>query len=94
MASTSTDAPGPYKSAGSSCRSSLVVTSDNDHLIPAELSELIAAKVPGAKLQVVRGGGHIPFMEQPETVVPMVVDFLTSLKPSTQTHSDECPAIS
>ena len=54
----------------------LVVTSDNDHLIPAELSELIAAKVAGAKLAVLPGAGHIPFMEQPDKVVPLVVDFL------------------
>ena len=46
----------------------LVVTSDNDHLIPRELSELIATSIPGAKLVVMPGAGHIPFMEQPEQV--------------------------
>ena len=58
----------------------LVVTSDNDHLIPSELSELIAAKVAGARLAVVKGGGHIPFMEQPDTVAAMVVEFIGSLR--------------
>ena len=57
----------------------LVVTSDNDHLIPASLSELIAAKVIGARLSVLSGAGHIPFMEQPDKVVPLVVDFINSL---------------
>jgi pimeloyl-ACP methyl ester carboxylesterase len=54
----------------------LVITSDNDQLIPKELSELIAARVPGAKLVVMPGAGHIPFMEQPEGVVRIVLDFL------------------
>jgi pimeloyl-ACP methyl ester carboxylesterase len=54
----------------------LVITSDNDHLIPRELSELIAARVPGAKLVVMAGAGHIPFMEEPDGVVRVVLDFL------------------
>jgi pimeloyl-ACP methyl ester carboxylesterase len=57
----------------------LVVTSDNDHLIPKELSDLIAARVAGAKLVVMPGAGHIPFMEQPEEVVRIVLEFLAGL---------------
>jgi pimeloyl-ACP methyl ester carboxylesterase len=54
----------------------LVVTSDNDHLIPKELSELIAARIASAKLVVMPGAGHIPFMEQPEEVVRTVLAFV------------------
>jgi pimeloyl-ACP methyl ester carboxylesterase len=57
----------------------LVVTSDNDHLIPKELSELIAGRISGAKLVVMPGAGHIPFMEQPEEVVRIVLQFLEGL---------------
>jgi pimeloyl-ACP methyl ester carboxylesterase len=57
----------------------LVVTSDNDHLIPKELSDLIAAQLAGAKLVVMPGAGHIPFMEQPEEVVRIVLQFLEGL---------------
>jgi pimeloyl-ACP methyl ester carboxylesterase len=57
----------------------LVVTSDNDHLIPKELSDLIAARIAGAKLVVMPGAGHIPFMEQPEEVVRIVLQFLEEL---------------
>ena len=57
----------------------LVVTSDNDHLIPKELSDLIAARLAGAKLVVMPGAGHIPFMEQPEEVVRVVLQFLEGL---------------
>jgi pimeloyl-ACP methyl ester carboxylesterase len=57
----------------------LVVTSDNDHLIPKELSDLIAARIAGAKLVVMPGAGHIPFMEQPDEVVRIVLQFLAGL---------------
>jgi pimeloyl-ACP methyl ester carboxylesterase len=57
----------------------LVVTSDNDHLIPRELSELIAARISGAKLVVMPGAGHIPFMERPEQVTRIVLDFVSGL---------------
>ena len=57
----------------------LVVTSDNDHLIPQELSDLIAGRIAGAKLVVMPGAGHIPFMEQPDEVVRIVLQFLEGL---------------
>ena len=57
----------------------LVVTSDNDHLIPQELCALIAARIAGAKLVVMPGAGHIPFMEQPAEVVQIVTDFIDQL---------------
>jgi pimeloyl-ACP methyl ester carboxylesterase len=56
-----------------------VVTSDNDHLIPRELSELIATRIPGARFVVMPGADHIPFMEQPEQVVRIVLEFIASL---------------
>ena len=57
----------------------LVVTSDNDHLIPKELSDLIAARIAGATLVIMPGAGHIPFMEQPAEVVRIVLAFLEGL---------------
>jgi pimeloyl-ACP methyl ester carboxylesterase len=61
---------------GSITAPTLVVTSDNDHLIPMELSELIAARIFNANLVVIPGAGHIPFMEQPDKVVRVVLDFI------------------
>jgi pimeloyl-ACP methyl ester carboxylesterase len=59
------------------CAPTLVITSENDHLIPVNFSELIAAKVPGAQLHVLPGG-HIPFMEQPDKVARLIIDFIQS----------------
>jgi pimeloyl-ACP methyl ester carboxylesterase len=64
---------------GSITGPALVVTSDNDHLIPRELSELIATRIPGARFVVMPGADHIPFMEQPEQVVRIVLEFIASL---------------
>jgi pimeloyl-ACP methyl ester carboxylesterase len=65
---------------------SLVVTSDNDHLIPAALSELIAKRIKAARLTVMPGAGHIPFMEQPKKVARIVVEFLQGLEHPAQSR--------
>jgi pimeloyl-ACP methyl ester carboxylesterase len=44
------------------------------------LSELLAARIAGAKLVVMPGAGHIPFMEQPEQAVRIVLDFIAGLR--------------
>jgi pimeloyl-ACP methyl ester carboxylesterase len=57
----------------------LVVSSDNDHLIPLELTAIISDNIPGAKLQVMRGFGHILFVEHPRETVDMLKAFIGSL---------------
>ena len=44
----------------------LVITSDGDTLIPAEVTKAIAAGVPGAELAVLEGAGHLSNLERPE----------------------------
>jgi len=43
----------------------LVITSDEDTLIPASESEKMAAAIPGARLHVIAGAGHLSNLEQP-----------------------------
>lgn len=57
----------------------LVIGSGNDQLIPLALSQKIAQGIPGAKLTVMPDGGHIPFIEKPQEVVKIVVEFIRSL---------------
>ena len=57
----------------------LVVTSDNDHLIPPELSKTVADNIPGAKFEVMRGYGHILFVEHPRETAAMLKSFIASL---------------
>jgi pimeloyl-ACP methyl ester carboxylesterase len=54
----------------------LVVCSDNDQLIPLESSRIIAREIPGARLTVMPGAGHIPFIERPGEAARIVVEFI------------------
>jgi pimeloyl-ACP methyl ester carboxylesterase len=56
----------------------LVVCSDNDQLIPLESSRIIAREIPGARLIVMPGAGHIPFIERPREAAGIVVEFIQS----------------
>lgn len=57
----------------------LVLCADNDHFIPARLSQIIAENIPGARYQEIPGGGHIPFIEKPAESASAVIEFGTSL---------------
>ncbi len=58
----------------------LVIGSANDQLIPLALSVKIAENIPGAKLHVMPDGGHIPFVEKPDEVTKIVLDFVGALE--------------
>ncbi len=53
----------------------LVVRGDDDALPPAAHEQVVAA-IPGARLAVVAGAGHMPFWERPEDFLPIVTGFL------------------
>jgi pimeloyl-ACP methyl ester carboxylesterase len=57
----------------------MVLSSDNDHLIPLELSKIVARNISGAKLEVMHGFGHILFVEHPVETVAIVKSFIESL---------------
>lgn len=54
----------------------LILTGDEDVHIPAENSELLQAAIPAAELTVVKGAGHLFYLEQPEFVGSNLVKFL------------------
>ena len=60
----------------------LVVTSDNDHLIPPELSKIVADNIPGAEFKVMRGYGHILFVEHPRETAALLKNFIAGLRKS------------
>ena len=57
----------------------LVVASTGDVLIPPGNSDLLAARIPHARLVATPGGGHQILVEQPEACNRAVVDFLKTL---------------
>lgn len=54
----------------------LVVTGDDDPIVPATNSRILAAVLPNARLHVVRGGGHLVLFDSPAEVAPAIRDFL------------------
>ena len=56
----------------------LVLTGDQDQIIPFDNSRLIHARIPNAKLVVIEGAGHVFPLEQPQrTVNELVAHFLS-----------------
>jgi pimeloyl-ACP methyl ester carboxylesterase len=54
----------------------LVIAGENDQLIPRADVEAIARKVPKAKFEVIGGAGHLPFLEKPKAVAPLLTAHL------------------
>lgn len=54
----------------------LVLTGEEDAVVDPRNSELLAARIPAARLEVFAGGGHLFFWEQPDRFVGAVREFL------------------
>ncbi len=54
----------------------LILTGDDDRVIPGASSELLAARIADAKLTVIPGTGHLFFLERPDQTVAILEDFL------------------
>jgi pimeloyl-ACP methyl ester carboxylesterase len=56
----------------------LVITGDDDQIIPADLSARLSAEIPGARLAVIPACGHLPQEECPQPFLKAVDDFLAA----------------
>ncbi len=54
----------------------LAITSPEDVLFPPEVMEEVAARLPGARLEVIPGVGHSTYFEAPEVFNALVLGFL------------------
>ena len=54
----------------------LVAAGDADRVIPASHSEVIAAELPDATLEMFPGSGHLPMLEQPEAMDDALIGLL------------------
>jgi len=54
----------------------LVLTGDDDRVIPGESSELLRERIPGARLETIAGAGHLFFIERPERTLRALEAFL------------------
>ncbi|MFJ9576770.1 alpha/beta fold hydrolase [Streptomyces sp. NPDC101191] len=58
----------------------LVVWGDQDPLLTREEQQVILDAVPGSRLIVYEGVGHVPYWERPERVAPDIADFVRGLQ--------------
>jgi pimeloyl-ACP methyl ester carboxylesterase len=56
----------------------LVIHGDADPLVRLEHGEVLAAGIPGARLLVLPGVGHLPWVERPNDVARAILDFLAA----------------
>lgn len=55
----------------------LVLQGTSDNVVAAGNAEVLAARIPGARVELLEGAGHLFFWEQPDAFVRIVTEFLT-----------------
>jgi pimeloyl-ACP methyl ester carboxylesterase len=58
----------------------LVITGEDDRIVPTANSIRLAGELPNAQLTVIQEAGHVPHEEQPGAFLQAVIEFLTSLR--------------
>ena len=61
----------------------LVIAGSEDSATPAEQGAALQRRIPGARLSVLQGAGHLANLEQPDAFTRLVVDHLTA-QPATE----------
>ena len=57
----------------------LVIHGGDDAIVPPAAGRLIATHIPGARLAVIDGAGHVPTLTFPERVAREILAFLDEL---------------
>lgn len=58
----------------------LVITGDDDRIVPTEQSLRLADELPNAELKVIAQSGHLPHEEKPLEFIQAVTEFLATLQ--------------
>lgn len=57
----------------------LVITGDDDRIVPTANSVRLGSDIPGAKLVVIKDAGHVPHEEQPAAFMQAVDEFVSQM---------------
>ena len=60
----------------------LIVWGDRDAMIPVEHAHGAHAAMPGSRLEIFPGAGHLPHRDQPWRFVRVLLDFIASTEPA------------
>jgi poly(3-hydroxyalkanoate) depolymerase len=56
----------------------LVLVGDDDPIVPVVNGRILAGLIPDARLEIVRGGGHLFLLERPEEMAALIAHFTAS----------------
>jgi pimeloyl-ACP methyl ester carboxylesterase len=56
----------------------LIVTSDLDQLCPPRAAEIVAARIKGSRLELIKGTGHPIPVERPKELARLILDFTST----------------
>jgi len=59
----------------------LIITGDDDRIVPTADSVRLADEIPGAELVVIPNSGHVAHEETPEAVMAAIEAFLARVAP-------------
>ena len=59
----------------------LLIWGSEDRVVPPHIGSRLARWIPGARLEVIAGTGHLPQFEAPEQVSQLLVEFLAEPEP-------------
>lgn len=57
----------------------LVITGDDDRIVPTEQSVRLSSELPNASLEMIKQSGHLPHEEKPAEFMQAVTEFLSTL---------------
>ena len=57
----------------------LVISGDDDRIVPAQDSIRLSGEIPGAELAVIPQCGHVPHEECPDAFLKATLDFVSGL---------------
>ncbi len=60
----------------------LLVWGDKDRVVDLASAQLMAERLPGARLAIIKGAGHLPYEECPEEFCEVVQNFLNNVRSS------------
>jgi 3-oxoadipate enol-lactonase len=70
----------PWDQLGQIKAPTLIFHGDDDRLLPHANAEILHSRIPGSKVHILKGIGHMFFWEAPEESVRVPADFIASVK--------------
>ena len=53
-----------------------MLAGDDDPIVPVVNGRILTRVIPHARLEIIRGGGHLFLLERPTEIAALVADFL------------------